>query len=546
MDYTRRQLLGLGAGAVTAAAAGPWLLAACSSSGPSAAKATGGPLRIAVTSFGSTETYNPLIAPANTANILQGNVYDWLVDLGPSGPKPGVLRSFTQAPDGSYWDLQLRSNLLFQNGSKATISDLLYTFNQYTTNPMTLRDNLKEALASVQQLNGTTVRAHLNEPMPYFPYTFSPVTPNEGSLLPQQYIEAHGFNYFVKHPIGVGPWKLTNYTTGNEYQYVANKKYWAGVPEFNQLAVIQIPDLNSQFAMLEAGEIDVISVGLDNLSEVQAKYKTYNVFAPQVRFDLRGAYDPRGKGKPIADIRVREALLHAINYDAIKKSILHNIALDRVPPRCLAGMPEVSSSWSSYVETLWAYNPALSKQLLSAAGYPHGFNITMLYDGTTGLSYMEDLVLAVQAYWKAIGVNGSVSILEDGDTSVVGPTSNAVGAAVFTSTGVFGPAPSNMSWVWGTGGDAIGANVLGKKPVIFLPSLINLVNESQTEENSTKRQSMINQFIKIGLDTYTSYTFGQVPSTLATSNRLTFPPFQQPVSQQFAPTFADLAVPAGT
>jgi len=248
---------------------------------------------------------------------------------------------------------------------------------------------------------------------------------------------------------------------------------------------------------------------------------------------------------PVSDIRVREALFRAIDYDAIKASIFHGRALDRMPPRAISGMGEVDASWTDYAEALWEYDPERSRQLLTEAGYPDGFDLWIGQATPAGTPYLSDLAEAVQAYWSAIGVRGTIHVLEDEQYQAIqGPADHSVGGVVFASTGVLGPAPSNMSWVWGRfGGHAIHADRRDREnPIVFLPELDELVYESVQERDPAVRKQMIDDFIKMGLDTYTSYTFGQVPSLLATAPSVTFKEFPVPLTTQSPPYYSPLAI----
>jgi peptide/nickel transport system substrate-binding protein len=496
------------------------LITACSSSSDSGTSEDASHLTVAVTGYRASEGFDPIQNSPISANLMHGLVYDWLIHIDPETgqPVPGVINEFVESPDGTYWDFRLRDDLTFHDGTKATSRDLEFTLNQYMREDA-LRADLREAASRVEVLDDLAVRVHVKSPQPYFPYMFTNNLPNHGNLVSRDYFEKVGWDEAISKPIGVGPWKFVSGVKGDSYEYVRNEDYWGTKPSMEKLTTIQVPELATQIAMLESGEVDMITVPIDDIDRVKEKYATVSGFAPQIRYDIFGAYDPRAKGMPTADIRVREAMARAIDYPAVRESLLHGIALDRMPPRVLRGMPEVDFSWSDYIEKLWTYDPERSKQLLAEAGYPNGFDIQM-FVRTEAIELEPDIAEVVQAYWKEIGINGTIEPV-DGDQyfDLQGPSDRAVGQVVFGGTTVYGLPAANMSWVWGLGGHSIHSDRRDPvNPQVFLPELNNLVSAAEVEKDPVKRKGEIDQFIKIGLDTYTSYTFGQVPTVMAISN----------------------------
>lgn len=517
---SRRQLLRNAGLAGLGLVAAPTLLDACSgggSLGTGGSKGSGN-LILAMTSFGTNEGFDPIINAEISAVTFQALVYDWMAHTDPNTAAaiPGVVSSFQQAPDFSYWDLTIRPGLKFHDGTPATAKDLYFTLQLYLSSAA-YDQTLRLEASSVKQLNDSTVRVYVSSPQPTFPYLFTNIPPNDGSLVSSAYYSRVGEAEAVKKPVGVGPWKFVNGIASDSYQYTRYNGYWGPAPGFTGLTTLLVTDTSTQLQMLESGQASMIDVQLSDLANVQQKYTTAPGFAPQVRFDIAGTYDPRAKGMPTTDIRVREALFRAIDYQSIEKSLLYGKALQRMPPRALVGMPQVDADyWSDYIENLWAYDPGKSKQLLAQAGYPDGFSLKVaVWDSGLG---EEDLAEAVQSMWQQIGVKASLTLLNSAQYDATqGPIDQWVGQVIWGATRVFGLASQNMSWVWGhTGGQAVACDVRNKaKPKIFLPQLDKLVYEAEAEVNATKRAQIIAEYIKIGLDTYTSYTMGQVPQYMA-------------------------------
>lgn len=537
---TRRDALKtavLGAGA---AMFGPSLSAFAAAAEPT------GVLRMAVTTFGP-ETWDPIIGDATTANAMVGPLYDWLVAFENGKPAPGVLESFVMSPDGMYWDLKLRSGLKFHDGSPATVKDLEFTIERYRSKEA-VRSNLRTSVTSTEVIDDLTLRVHLQKPLPYFPYYLSNTVPNQGNLMPKDYIEKNGLQYFTEHPIGVGPWKFESQVVGTSHTYTAVTDHWRRTPGFQTLKVTLVPELDTQLALLRSGDLDVAYLSIEDAAGAQQMgLTTYDLFAPAVRIDFKGAYDDRGKDKPIANIKVREALARAIDFDAINSSLFNGKAFPRVPPRALYGMDEVDPKWTDYIEkTLQTYDPERAKVLLGEAGLGGGFSLDVFVANFGGIPYLGDLSGAVQAYWAEIGVTANLIPLEIAEYNklIVGPQDRAVGSAMFGNTGTLGAAPNNFEYLWGSrGGSTLFARQAEDGTVTaYLPELDAALYGSQSELDPTKRKELIDKFIQLGLDTYTSVVFGQVPTTVGVVKGVRFEGMPKPSTTQHVPAIAEFGL----
>jgi ABC-type transport system substrate-binding protein len=349
--------------------------------------------------------------------------------------------------------LKLRKGLTFHDGSPATSKDLQFTIERYRAKEA-VRNNIRNAVVKNDIIDDLTVRVTLNKPLPYFPYYLSNTVPNQGSLMPKDYIEKNGMKYFLDHPIGVGPWKFESQVIGTSHTYTAVENHWRKTPGFKTLKVTLVPGLDTQRALVQSGELDVAYLSIEDAKNAQKLgLSTYDLFAPAVRVDFKGAYDDRAKGKPITDIKVREALTRAIDFKAVNESLFGGRAFPRVPPRALYGMDEVDPKWTDYIETkLQTYDPAKAKKLLADAGYSGGFSLDFFVANFGGIPYISDLSGAIQAFWAEVGVKANIVPLEIAEYNklIIGPQDRAVGAAMFGNTGTLGAAPNNFEYLWGS------------------------------------------------------------------------------------------------
>lgn len=108
------------------------------------------------------------------------------------------------------------------------------------------------------------------------------------------------------------------------------------------------------------------------------------------------------KGTPLADVRIRQALAYAIDVDTICETIFEGLATP-----ALSMTPE--GIWRAEGLNDYAYNPELAQQLLDEAGWPSDYVLEVVYYYEDNLT--AELMLVIQAYWEAVGVQSHYTFL---------------------------------------------------------------------------------------------------------------------------------------
>lgn len=170
-------------------------------------------------------------------------------------------------------------------------------------------------------------------------------------------------------PPGTGPYKYVRYDSANNFvELAANDEYWEGAPNIKQLRVRVIADANSLQAELRSGRVQLAPMTI-NLSP-----DTLKSFSNDANFTLQqfpGAniqyLSFNTQEKPFDNVKVRQAIAHAINRDELINNLLFG---------------QAKTAYSILPETSWAYNPGTkydfnterAKQLLDEAGFKPGAN----------------------------------------------------------------------------------------------------------------------------------------------------------------------------
>jgi peptide/nickel transport system substrate-binding protein len=169
-----------------------------------------------------------------------------------------------------------------------------------------------------------------------------------------------------KKPIGTGPFKFVEYAPGDRIRYVRNESFYiAGQPDFDEFVLRIIPDAAARVAAFEKGEIDFMysnGIPFTELNRIAAMPNVTlvrtNVSAPA----FLGIINT--KNKPFDDVRVRQALAHAIDREFMRNTIMPGFSENQIGP--------IPSSSPLFRKDLpdYSFDPARANQLLDEAGYP--------------------------------------------------------------------------------------------------------------------------------------------------------------------------------
>ncbi|MBI2328427.1 MAG: ABC transporter substrate-binding protein [Chloroflexi bacterium] len=224
-----------------------------------------------------------------------------------------------------------------------------------------------------------------------------------------------------KGVVGTGAFILTDWLPDSVIKYTRNPNYWKRDPFFpeNQLPYVDsveflvIPDWSTQQAALRTGKIDI----LDDLAWEQGELflKSNPALKYITKFSRSSpVIDVRNDQKPWSDVRVRRAMMMAIDHDAIVKDLYDGHAekfyWQPLPVPELADYYVPLEEMPQDVQMLFEYHPDKARELLAEAGYPDGFKTTILINQVEQ-EYI-DLAIIVKEDWAKVGVDLKIDIRE--------------------------------------------------------------------------------------------------------------------------------------
>jgi peptide/nickel transport system substrate-binding protein len=332
-------------------------------------------------------------------------LYDFLVGANPDGTLSmanGVAEKWELSADGKTWTFSLRKGITFHDGSELTAEDVKWSL-EMVTKPESIAANaarLRGTFKAIEVVDPYTLVIHTHKPDLWLPQDLSMAASYEGAVLPKKYFEKVGADGFAANAIGSGPYKWAKGLTGSFIQLEAVDKHWAeGVPKYKTLTYRVVAEESTRIAMIQTGEVDIVSVSRERVPDLQAL--GLNVLVKE-RGSVMGCYfHQQWEGHPIGDRRVRQALNLAINRDEIVQFIFAGQA------KLMAMYPIGSFAVAAGADPElkpYPYDPAKAKQLLAEAGYPNGFETTIYSYAREDVPEMVRLVEAIAGYTAKIGV----------------------------------------------------------------------------------------------------------------------------------------------
>ncbi|MGE0848701.1 MAG: ABC transporter substrate-binding protein [Hyphomicrobiaceae bacterium] len=329
----------------------------------------------------ATDRDNPIADPyyLNTRElvVIGHHVWDTLVIIDPRTAeiKP-LLATKWNWINPTTLELTLRKGVKFHSGKEMDADDVVYTLNHVSDKANAIANYaLLSWIKSADKVDGNTVRINLNRPFPpalaYLGglgfimqkghYDSAPVKPDGKK------------DFGAVKPNGTGPYKITEVKPGDSILMVRNTDYFKdgfkGDPQISKIKFRTIKDGNTRVAELMTGAIDWLwDVPKDQAERIKANpaivvenAKTLRV--AYLQFDATGVSGQ----KFFTDKRVRQAVAHAIDREAITKNLVGPASVV-IHSACHPDQFACATDVAKY-----AYDPAKAKALLKEAGFADGF-----------------------------------------------------------------------------------------------------------------------------------------------------------------------------
>lgn len=313
------------------------------------------------------------------------------------------------------------------NGRELTADDVVFTMQQRITDPGSYVYLSNPELRPAQASKTGPWEVSVKVPSNVLLTALNRFSSTTGYYPPEVFQK---FNKMAdwKDQVGTAALMLTDYVGGSSVTYSRNPNYWekdpigpgkgSQLPYIDTMVNLIIPDVSTRLAALRTGKVDTITSVLASDADTLLKGQPDLKSLEKTSVDGRGTpIFMRVDKAPFTDVRVRRALMMGIDFNSIlnnywggKGQILTYPFADTKDYHDLyLGINDADTPAST--KQLFTYNPDGAKKLLADAGYPNGFETTILLTAADPAS--ADYYSIIKDMWSKIGIKLTLDIKEN-------------------------------------------------------------------------------------------------------------------------------------
>lgn len=365
-------------------------------------------LTVAVTMEPS--TLDLIVSTADSNSMVSNNLGETLVkwDKAYKIIEPCLFESWEVSPDDLTWTFHLRRGVKFHCGEIFNSTSFMVFLEKYfgTMDPQ-FRGS--QAAASFKPLNYTnwkviddyTVQLNLEKVIaPLFNLLAYPLFAFQCPYHIKELGAEFGHNF-----CGTNKFKLVEWVAGERIVLEKFEDYWGEPAKMDKIVWVFYPEASTRIAALIRGDVDV--VGGVPFYEVNRLEDLGLNIEGKLTGALYTLYINLDK-PPLDDLRVRKALMYAIDRQAIIDSIYggNAMAAETMAPFGVWGYARVGT---------YELNLTKAKEFLAEAGYPEGFERPfILWMGEGRYELQKEALETIQSQWKKIGVDVQIEVYEGG------------------------------------------------------------------------------------------------------------------------------------
>ena len=379
-------------------------------------------------------------------NIQHDPAFEWLIEIDPDTGNyvPWLADSWTMAPDGRSWTIQLHQGVQFQHGyGEFTAKDVVHnhalwcdaTYPGRKDPPFTANRNGICAVTRIDVVHDYELVMHCKVVCLDMPFYYSDAS--NVIIFSKAQWEKEGEQGYETHPAGTGPYIFKERQLGRYVLYERGPvPHWKrGTVDWQELQMTWTLEEPTRFAQLLAGETHLTEVNKDLADDLVKKgYKLIRSTgsAQQIQIHFGGLYlgtEEKSTGRftedggitgkldpklPWVDKRVRQAINKAINRDELLTVLYKGRALPMYVHGYYPDLPGWDPTWEKRFPEMYGYDPQAAKRLLTEAGYPQGFKAKAWLFPFAGAPELIPVMEAIQVQLREIGVELA---LEESDWS---------------------------------------------------------------------------------------------------------------------------------
>ena len=351
-------------------------------------------------------------------NSMLLHIFEALIARDPDGKLAPALATSWKAIDDLTWEVKLRRNVKWHDGSPFTADDVVFTLKRVPNVPNSPSSfaTFTKPIVDVKVLDPHTLVFKTASPHVLLPSDLAAVS--IVSKLHGEKATSADYNS-GKAAIGTGPYKFSAYVPNQSVVLTANYGYWGGEQPWDKVTFKILSNSAARVAALLSRDVqmietvptsDIARFAKDPDFALADKVSNRVIYVHLWQWsDKSPPYVTSKDGKPLdrnpfKDPRVRKALSMAINRDAIAERVMEKKA---VPAAQLLADNFYGTSKKLKPAK---FDPEGAKKLLAEAGYPNGFAMTI--HGTNNRYINDDKIAqAIAQFYSRAGIDAKVETM---------------------------------------------------------------------------------------------------------------------------------------
>jgi peptide/nickel transport system substrate-binding protein len=372
-------------------------------------------------SQGDPQTMDPHSQNESMTNMMNGQVYERLVRRDKQlNIVPSLATSWEQTAPTT-WRFKIRQGVKFHDGSPLTVDDVVYSIlrGQHANSQI---NNYASAVGEPVKIDDTTVEFRLKAVNPIFLqhldalWIMSKPWSEKNKVTNPLDFKNKEESYAALNQNGTGPYMLVSRQPGIRTTYRRNPNWW-DKHEGNVQEIVFSPLANdaTRLAALVSGELDfVLDPAPRDVARLRNTAGVKVIDGPENRIVFIGMDQGRDellyssvKGKnPFKDLRVRQALYHAVDIDTLKNKLMNGQSF---PTGGLTPSP-LGSYNDPQIEARLPFDLAKARALMAEAGYADGFEVQLDCPNNRYIQD-EEICVALASMWAQLKVKVKVATL---------------------------------------------------------------------------------------------------------------------------------------
>ena len=371
-------------------------LAGCSAGAGNSSGSDGETPTTATIALTGTPTNLDFTTTAGSAipQALMSNVYEGLVELDQAGEiQPLLASEWTVSDDRKTYTFTLQEGVTFSNGDEFTADDVKFSFDRVKTDWVSSLKAKMDVVESVEVVSPTEVAVTLSKPSNA--WLFSLATP-VGAIFSEDAVDD-----LANTPVGTGPYAVESWTPNESLVFDTRDDYWGEAPGVEQVTLKYFADATATTNALQTGDVDAIA----NLQapELLSSFESDDQFVVTTGTSSgEVSLSMNNKAAPFDDVRVRQAVLYALDKQAILDTAWNGYG------SLVATYAAPTDPYYEDLNDAYPYDPAKAKELLQEAGQE---NLDITFTVPTR-PYAQAVSEIVVSQLKDVGINATIESAE--------------------------------------------------------------------------------------------------------------------------------------